>query len=204
MSASKETVLDRAITTIRTLGSVFRTADALKAGIHPETLYGLRDAGQIERLERGLYRLADLPGIGSPDLVTVAMKVPHGVICLISALSYHELTTQIPHRVDCAVRRAAYRPRITAPPVHYVSFCDQEYSAGIEEHDMDGVKVRIYGAEKTLADCFKFRNQLGQDVVIEALRTYRARRRPRIDDLLRFAEACRVRQVMRPYLEAIL
>jgi len=204
MKPSKATVPDRAVTTIRQLSPVFRTADALKAGIHPETLYGLRDAGRIERLERGLYRLADLPGIGNLDLVTVAMKVPHGVICLISALSFHELTTQIPHRVDCAVQRAAYRPRITAPPVHYASFSDREFAAGIEDHDMDGVKVRIYSAEKTLADCFKFRNQLGQDVVIEALRTYRTRRRPRVDDLLRFADVCRVGKIMRPYLEAIL
>ena len=122
---------------------------------------------------------------------------------LISALSYHGLTTQIPHEVSVAVMRGTRAPRLEHPPVRTYFFSGAAHVAGIEVHRLDGVEVRIYGPEKTLADCFKFRNRIGMDIVQEALRAYRARRRPDFDAVLRFARICRVDRVIRPYLETL-
>jgi predicted transcriptional regulator of viral defense system len=183
---------------------LLRTSQALAAGIHPRQLYALRDRGVVEQLSRGLYRLAAMPPLGNPDLVIVATKVPAGVICLISALSYHEITTQIPHEVHLALPKGAEPPRLKHPPVRPVWFGGEAYLAGVEIHRVDGVAVRDYSPEKTLADCFKFRNRVGLDVCLESLKLYRQRKRVNVDKLLRFARICRVERVMRPYLEATL
>lgn len=185
-------------------GGVIRTAQAIRAGVHPRTLYALRDSGFLERLERGLYRLAELPEIGDPDLVTVALKVPAGVVCLISALAHHELTTQIPHEVSVALPRHSEPPRLSAPPIRVYWFSAAAMAAGVQVHVIDGVHVRIFSPEKTLADCFKYRNKLGVDVATEALRLYLKRGRANLDDLTRYAKIDRVQNVMRPYLEAML
>ncbi len=185
-------------------GGVVRTAQVLRAGVHPRTLYALRDSGFLERLERGLFRLAELPEIGNPDLVTVGLKVPSGVVCLISALAYHELTTQIPHEVSVALPRGSEPPRLRFPPIRIYWFSDQAMTNGVEEPIIDGVRVRIFGAEKTIADCFKYRNKLGLDVAMEALRLYCKRRRSNLDEVVRYAKIDRVEKVMRPYLEAVL
>ena len=185
-------------------GGVIRTAQALKAGVHPRTLYALRDAGFLERMERGLYRLAELPEIGQPDLVTVALKVPAGVVCLISALAFHELTTQIPHEVSIALPRHRELPRLRFPPVRVYWFSAPAMAAGVETHKLDGVPVRVFAAEKTIADCFKYRNKLGLDTAVEGLRLYRERKRLNADALMRYAAIDRVQNVMRPYLEALL
>lgn len=160
--------------------------------------------GVLEQVSRGVYRLADSPPLGNPDLVTVATRIPAGVICLISALSFHELTTQIPHEVHVALATGAEEPRVDFPPIRAYRFDGQSYSEGVEVHDLDGVGVRIYCAEKTLADCFKFRNRIGLDIAVEALRSYRERKTLRRDELVRYASICRMRKVMQPYLEAIL
>jgi len=194
----------RAITVFERHGGILRTAEAFRAGIHPVTLYAMRDAGTLERISRGVYRLAESPPLGNPDLVTVAKRVPNGVICLISALAFHDLTTQIPHEVHLALPRGAEEPRLDFPPIRTFRFTRKSFTAGIEIHRLDGVPVRIYSPEKTLADCFKFRNKIGLDTVIEALRFYRERRSVKVEDLLRFGAICRVSTVMRPYLEAIL
>jgi len=185
-------------------GGILRTSEAIRLGIHPRTLYAMREAGMIERLSRGLYRLADLPTLGSPDLVAAARKVPGGVICLISALSYHGLTTQIPHELYLALPRGAEPPRLGYPPLKVFWFTGAAFTEGIETHILDGTAVRIYSPEKTLADCFKYRNKLGLEVAVEALRLYRARGHIRAQELLRFARICRVEKAMRPYLEALL
>ena len=164
----------------------------------------MRDKGIVERLSRGLYRLADLPPLSSPDLVTVAAKIPAGVVCLISALAYHEITTQIPHEVHVALPRGAEPPRLQHPPVRVFWFTGRSFTEGIETHKVDGIRLRIYSPEKTLADCFKYRNKLGLDTILEALRLYRNRKRPNVDDLMKFARVCRVEKVMRPYLEAVV
>jgi len=194
----------RAATIFENHGGILRTAQALKAGIHPKTLYAMRDSGVLELISRGVFRLSDSPPLSNPDLVTVAARVPSGVICLISALSFHEITTQIPHDVHVALPRGAEEPRLDYPPIRTYRFTGEAFTAGVDTHDLDGVSVRIYSPEKTLADCFKFRNKVGLDTVVEAIRFYRERRSIKVDDLMRYATICRVNRVMRPYLEAIL
>ncbi len=185
-------------------GGVLRTHEIIAAGVHPRMFYAMRDSGMVERLGRGLYRLADMPLLGNPDLVAVALKIPHGVICLISALAYHEITTQIPHEVHLALKRGTEPPRLDYPPIHAFWFTGKAFTEGIETHMVDNVPVRIYSPEKTLADCFKYRNKIGLDTAIEALKPYKERRKVNRDDLLRFAGICRMEKVMRPYLEALL
>lgn len=194
--------VEKAVQIIRQMGGTIRTAEAIRKGVHPRTLYALRDCGTLEQISRGVYRLAELEAISSPDLVTVASRVSHAVICLISALSFHNLTTQIPHEVSIAIDRRSRIPRIDYPPVAVYKFASESYGAGIEEHCIDGVTVRIYSPEKTLVDCFKFRNKIGMDVVLEALKLYKARKKLNLGDLLRYARICRVEKVMKPYLEA--
>jgi predicted transcriptional regulator of viral defense system len=181
-----------------------RTREILAAGIHPRTLYQMRNAGEVEQHGRGLFRLADLPPLGQPDLVTVAKRIPNGVLCLVSALAFHELTTQVPHRVELALPITARKPRLTHPPIQIYRFSKESFQTGIETHLIDGVSVHVYSAEKSLADAFKYRNKIGTDIPIEALRAYLARRRPRLKELLAYARACRVEKIIRPYLEAIV
>ena len=188
----------------RDKGGVLRTGEALSAGIHPRTLYEMERNGILERLARGLYRIGDMPPLGNPDLVSVALKVPNGVICLISALAYHEITTQIPHEVYLALNRGAEPPRLEHPPIRVFWFTGQAFTQGIEKNKLDGVQVQIYSPEKTIADCFKYRNKIGMDTTIEALKLYRERKRFNIDELMRFARVCRVDKVIRPYLEVLL
>ena len=201
---NRENQYQKALATFKKHGGVLRTAEALRAGIHPVTLYAMRDARKIERLSRGVYRLINSPPLENPDLVIVAKRVPKGIICLISALAFHDLTTQIPHEIYLALPRGAEEPRLDFPPVRTFRFSGRSYSEGVETHRMDGATVRVYSPEKTLADCFKFRNKIGMDTVIEALRLYRERRRIKINGLLHYAAICRVTNIMRPYLEAIL
>ncbi len=185
-------------------GGLLRTADALREGIHPRDLYAMKHAGEIEQLSRGLYRLSSLKALGNPDLVTVALKVPKGVICLISALAFHEITTQIPHQVYVALPGNARTPRLGYPPTRFAWFNEPAFSAGVETHALDGVPVRVYSIEKTIADCFKERNRIGLDVAIEALKLARGKRKAKPAGLLKYAKICRVERVMRPYLEALL
>lgn len=194
----------RAKAVFRQVGGVLRTQEAIERGIHPRTLYAMRDAGVIERLHRGLYRLAELPPLSNQDLVTVALKAPHGVICLISALSFHELTTQVPHVIHLALERGAWAPKLEYPPLHVYRFTGRAFSEGVRRYNLDRVPVAIYDPEKTIADCFKYRNKLGLDVAIEALRLWRKRRDRNMDHLIAYARICRVERLIRPYLEAMI
>jgi predicted transcriptional regulator of viral defense system len=194
----------RAIKVFKKHGGVLRTTEATNAGIHPATLYSLRDAGVLERLSRGVYRLAENPPLSNPDLITVASRLPNAVICLISALSFHDITTQIPHEVHVALKHGAEEPRLDFPPIRTYRFTGKAFTEGVEIHELDAVRLRIYSPEKTLADVFKFRNKIGMDTAIEALRLYRERREVKIDSILHFASLCRVADVMKPYLESVL
>jgi predicted transcriptional regulator of viral defense system len=185
-------------------GGVLRMGEALKANIHRRMLYSMLEAGVIEKLGRGLYRLADLPPLGNPDLVSVSLKIPNGVICLISALAYHEITTQIPHEVYVALERGTEPPRLGHPPIRAFWFSGQAFTLGVQSHKIDGVPVRIYSPEKTIADCFKYRNKIGLDTAIEGLKLYREKKRFKPEDLMEFARVCRVEKIIRPYLEALL
>ncbi len=181
-----------------------RTVEALRAGIHPRTLYALRDSGQIERVARGLFRLSTLPPASEPDLLTVAKKVPHAVFCLTTAMVFHRLTTQVPHAVEIALARTARTPRLDHPPLQVFRFSPASLRAGIEVYAVDGMPIQIYSREKTLADVFKYRHKLGQDVAIEALRTYRSQPKQDYQKVLEYARTCRVENIMRPYLEAVM
>ena len=183
-------------------GGQLRMSEAIEHGITRYMLYSLRDKGVIEQVSRGIYRLVDLPPISNPDLVTVSLRFPNAVICLVSALAYHDITTQIPHEVSVAVPRDSRIPSLDYPPIKPHRFTNKAYNAGIEEHLIDEVPVKIYNIEKTLADCFKFRNKIGMDVVLEALKLYKKRKNFELGILLKYAEICRVETVMRPYLEA--
>ncbi|MCC6159306.1 MAG: type IV toxin-antitoxin system AbiEi family antitoxin domain-containing protein [Deltaproteobacteria bacterium] len=195
---------DRAETAFRRAGGIMKYSDAVRLRIHPETLAGLLAEGRIERLARGVYRLTDLPPPRMPDLAVVAARVPGGVICLISALSFHGLTTQIPGAVHLAVLRGSRIPRLDHPPIRVFRFSASAFGIGVVQHAIDGVNVRIFDAEKTLVDCFKFRNAIGLDVALEALKLYRERKKPRVKKLLEYARTCRMERVMTPYLDAVL
>lgn len=194
----------RALDAFREAGGVLRSRDALARGIHPRTLYALRDAGLLRQLGRGVYQLASQEPSSRLDLVLAAARYPKAVICLVSALDWHGLTLEVPAEVHVALPPGAETPRSDFPPIRAFRFSGKAYIAGIEEPEVDGQRIRIYGPEKTLADCFKFRNQLGMELVLDALRRYRERRRPRPALLVQFAKICRVERVMRPYLEALL
>ena len=193
----------RAIETFAAKGGVMRMAEAVEAGISRKSLYAMLDEGVVERLSRGVYRLTALPSLEAPDLVTVLTRVPDGVICLVSALAFHELTTQIPHAVDVAIGRGAEPPRIDYPPVHVYWFSGESFTEGIETQALDGMQLRVYSSEKTIADVFKYRSKLGLDVALEALRTWRQKRNSNVETILYYARICRVERVMRPYLEAM-
>lgn len=187
----------------RRAGGVLRTTEALRAGVHPRDLYALHDAAVLERVSRGIYRLADLPPVAEPDLFTVSARIPKAVIALVSALHYHGLTTEIPHEVSIALPRGTSRPRLDWPPLRVYRFSGAMFTSGVETHERDGVRLRVYEPAKTVADCFRFRNRLGIDVTLEALRAGLARRMLTPAAVLRAARLCRVERVVRPYLEAL-
>jgi len=182
-------------------GGQLRMSEAIAHGITRYMLYSLRDKGVIEQVSRGIYRLVELPPISNPDLVTVSLRFPNAVICLVSALAHHDITTQIPHYVSVAVPRNSRIPSLDFPPIQTHRFSSEAYKSGIEEHLINGVSIKVYSPEKTLADCFKFRNKIGMDVVLEALKLYKTRKQFNLSELLKYAKVCRVEKVMRPYLE---
>lgn len=204
MPRSGQVTIEQALDVFREHHGLLRTSEALRAGIHPRVLYALRDAGVLVRVSRGLYRLAELSPLGNPDLATVGARIPQSVVCLLSALAYHGITTQVPHAVYVALPRNAEPPRLDYPPLHVVWFSGSAFSHGAEVHEIDGVPVRIYSVPKTVADCFKYRNRLGLAVAIEALKLYRESVAFDATEVLVCARVCRVETVMRPYLEALL
>jgi predicted transcriptional regulator of viral defense system len=180
-----------------------RASDLADAGVPRAVLPRMAASGQLERAARGLYRLPDSGSSEHEGLVTVASKVPQAVVCLLSALQFHGLTTQLPWQVWIAMPRGSHVPRLEYPPIRMVQFTGEAYTQGIETHERDGVKLHVYSVAKTVADCFKHRNKIGMDVALEALKDARAQGRASFDDLWRCAKVCRVSNVMRPYMEAV-
>ncbi len=200
-----DTLLTKARHVFTKHGGMLRTSKVIRLGVHPRTLYALRDSGEIEQVGRGLYRLSTAPPLSSPDLVPIAIRIPRAVVCLISALAHHGLTTQVPHAVDLALPSHAQIPKIDGIPLRVFWYSEPSFSAGIEVITIDDAMVQIYSPEKTIADCFKYRNKIGLDVAIEALRTYLERTpKPNFQAIAKFAQINRVQKVMRPYLEALL
>lgn len=197
-----DTEIDRLRHLSETMGA-FRLADARALGIHPETVYRRVRAGHLERVGRGLYRAADAMVTEHHGLVLAAMAVPNGVVCLLSALSFHGLTTQLPFEVWMALDRRAAAPRVPAVQLRVMRFSAAALTTGIEAHEFEGVRVRVYSAAKTVVDCFRYRNLVGIDVAIEALRDCLAQGKSSPDELWELAERCRIGSVMRPYIEAL-
>ncbi len=199
-----KTTFSNAEKIFRQNNGILRTGQAKKLGIGQPILVQMCEEGLLVREARGLYRLADLPPLSNPDFVQVALRVPSSVICLVSALNYHQLTTQIPYRISIALPSKAKAPRIEYPPLDIVYLLMKPYSAGIEEHTIDGVAVRIYSREKTVADCFKFRNKIGLDIALEALKDYLRQPQRNIEGLLNYARLDRVEKMLSSYLQAVL
>jgi predicted transcriptional regulator of viral defense system len=173
-------------------------------GIHPEYVRRLCDRGLLIRSGRGLYIPADADVTSHHTLAEASKRVPSGVICLLSALRFHELTTQSPRDIWLAISEKARRPRVDYPPLRIMRFSGLALTEGVEEHKIEGVPVKLYNPAKTVADCFKYRNKIGLEVAIEALRDCRRQRKCTNDELWHYARVCRVANVMRPYLEATL
>lgn len=183
---------------------VVTTRDVARAGIHTQTLSRLVREGKLERVARGQYRLPEGPVTEHHGLALAARAVPGGVVCLLSALSFHGIGTQLPSQVWMAIDRRARTPQLRYPPLRIVRFTGHALTEGIEHHLIEGHDVPVYGVAKTLADTFKFRNKIGLEVALEALRESWRERRFTIDELDRFAEICRVDHVIRPYVEALV
>ena len=181
---------------------VARRRDLAAQGVTKNYLHRLIESGRIERVGRGLYRAKDAEITEYHTLLEAALLTPKGVVCLLSALRFHDLTTQAPFEVWMAIDNKSWRPTTSDVPLRIHYFSGRALTEGVERHEIEGVPVKIYNAAKTVADCFKFRNKIGVDVAIEALRDYLRKRLPE-KDLWRYAEVCRVRNVMYPYLEAL-
>jgi predicted transcriptional regulator of viral defense system len=182
---------------------IARSRDLERAGVSRTQIRRLVERGVIERVGRGLYRDPGAPPTERSDLAQAARLVPGGVVCLLSALRFHGLTTQNPFEVWMAIDRKAWRPRPGHPPLRFVFLSGVALREGVEEHRVDGVRLRVFSAAKTVADCFKFRNKIGTDVAVEALREYRRAHPKALEAVWRFAEVDRVTRVMGPYLEAV-
>jgi len=193
----------RAVQVFRERGGMLRTKEALELGVHPRVLYRLRDQGVIEQVSRGVYRLAAMPDLANPDLVVVALRVPRAIVCLLSALAYHDATEEVPHEVHIALPRGTRAPRIEHPPIRVFWFSGPALSEGVEVVKVDGVQARIYDLPKTVVDCFRFRNKLGLDVAVDALDQAVRRKGVRPAEVLRYARLCRIESVILPYVEAI-
>lgn len=198
-----ENAIRRATDVFREAGGTLRTREAAQRGVHYSTLYGMRDAGLLEQLTRGVYRLTELQGPSKYDVVAVAERAPGAVLCLVSALDFHEIGTQIPSGVSIAIGPKDRPPKLDYPPVRVYRMSGDALTAGVEEHSVDGTMVRVFNPAKTVADCFKFRNKIGLDVALEALRETVGRRKATRDEIMTYAAIDRVSKVVRPYLEAI-
>ncbi|MBW1881025.1 MAG: type IV toxin-antitoxin system AbiEi family antitoxin domain-containing protein [Deltaproteobacteria bacterium] len=182
---------------------VLRARDARSAGVSSTTLTRLVRSGELVRADRGLYELPDADVSEHHTLAEVARRVPHGVVCLLSALAFHDLTTELPFDVWLAHRRGSRPPTIRSVKVRLFRYSKASFEHGVEVHDIDGVPVRITTPAKTVADCFKFRSRVGLDVAMAALRDYVRKWAGTMDELWEAARVCRVHNVLRPYLEMV-
>jgi predicted transcriptional regulator of viral defense system len=182
---------------------VFRPRELDRVGIPRQYLRQAKDRGLVHRVARGLYVAEGSRVTEHHTLVEAAKRVPHGVVCLLSALRFHGLTTQSPHEVWMAIAHKARRPRVDYPPMRIVHFSGEALSYGVTEKKIEGVIVRVFDPAKTVADCFKFRNKIGLDVALEALRDCYRQRKATMDEIFIAARVCRVARIMQPYLESL-
>lgn len=197
-----KTIIDRLIDLVRSKG-LLRPCDLAELGIPRVSLTRAVRRGHVERVGRGLYGLPDRQVSEHGSLAEVARRVPKGVVCLLSALRFHGLTTQAPFEIWLAIDNKALAPKMDYPKLRIVRFSGAALMEGVEEHVVDGVTIRVTGVAKTVADCFKYRNKIGLDVALEALREAWQAKRVTGDNLWHYAKVCRVANVMRPYLDSL-
>lgn len=182
---------------------LLRARDVDVIGMPRAILAQLVEVGQLQKVSRGLYALSDRAVSEHDTLAEVASKCPQGVVCLISALRYHELTTQQSGEIWLAIPHKAHPPKLDYPPLHIVHMSGDAMTQGIELMNVGGATIRVFSVAKTVADCFKYRNKIGLDVALEALREAWQGKRVTMDALWRYAQVCRVANVMRPYMESL-
>ena len=182
---------------------VLRPKDVRAVGISGEYLNKLHVEGVLERPGRGIYTLAGAEPTENRSLAEACTRVPNGVVCLLSALRFHDLTTQMPFEVWIAIAEKARRPRVDYPPLRVLRFAQSPLHFAVEENNVEGVTIKVYSPAKTVSDCFKYRSKIGLDVAIEALRDCWSKRTATMDELWEAAKVCRMTNVMRPYLEAL-
>ena len=194
---------DRALALVRATGAI-RPRDLAAAGLSPRLLGRLMERGLVDRVARGVYVASDAEYTEGHALAEAAKRVPNGVVCLLSSLRYHELTTQLPWEVWIGIGNKAWAPRESGSALRVIRYSASTLALGVEHHTIEGVDVVIFDPAKTVVDCFKYRGTVGFDVALEALRDCWRRRLTTMDELWRYAEACRMTNVMRPYLESLL
>jgi predicted transcriptional regulator of viral defense system len=183
---------------------VLKTQEIIKMGISKEYLRILHNSGKIERIARGFYVLENYEISAMQSFAEVSKQNPAGVICLLSALRYHGFTTQNPFEVWIAIERRAWKPQANGTTqIRYMRFSDKAFTSGVQIKEVNNVKIKVYSPAKTVADCFKYRNKIGLDVALEALREGWKEKRFIMDELWKYAKICRVSNVMRPYLESM-
>jgi len=185
-------------------GGIQRFSAIIRAGFHPDTLRVLEKNGVIEKMGRGIFRLVQFSTGSHPDLLSASLQAPRGVICLLSALSFHEVTNEIPAYISVAIPRGTHPNRISYPPVRFYRFSAATFKSGLEEYDIGGEKVRIYGIARTVADCFKFRSRIGINIAREALKSAVIDKRIAATVIMRYAKICRVDSIIKPILETII
>ncbi|MBC8391861.1 MAG: type IV toxin-antitoxin system AbiEi family antitoxin domain-containing protein [Deltaproteobacteria bacterium] len=200
---AKESVITEKVLAIARKHGILRVKDLREQGINPEYLRRLCNRGELTRIARGLYMSADADISANIGLAQAAKWIPHGVVCLVSALQFHNVGTQSPHEIWIAIDRDIRRPRIDYPPLRIMRFSGQAFTEGVEQHKIEGVVVKVFSIAKTVADCFKYRNKIGLDVAIEALRDCRQNKKCTNDELWQYANICRVAKIIKPYMEAI-
>ena len=198
----KQTDEERVLTLARKQ-KVLRIKDLTAQGIHPEPLRRLLQKGVLTRSTRGVYHLTEGEFSEKLGLAEVAKRVPQGVFCLLTALQFHNIGTQQPHEVWLAVAREAWKPKLDYPRLRVMRFSGKALTEGIEKHTIEGVPAQVTTPAKTVADCFKYRNKVGLDVALEALRECWRARKTTMDEFWKCAKVCRVSNVMRPYLESL-
>lgn len=199
MASQKEQILDL----VKKTGAI-RVRDLTARGLHHESLRRLCKEGLLIRSGRGLYELADADVTEHHSMVQIAKKVPNAIFCLLTALQFHRIGTQSPYKIWIAIDRRDRKPQTDYLPVKVARFTGLALKEGIEVHDIEGVKIKVYNPAKTIADCFKYRNKIGLDVAIEALRECLKERLCSNDEIWYYAKICRVAKVIRPYLEAMI
>lgn len=208
MKISKDAIMnkkrEKIIKILKIHNGYARSKDILAEGIHPRDIKNILDKGLIIKVKNGLYKLTDIPVISNQSFIDLARAVPEGVICLLSALSYYELTTFNPSIISMAIYRKSWRPKMEYPPVEFYYFSTKQFEAGINEIKIKAHKVRIYCPEKTICDCFRYRNKLGLDIAKEGLSEYLKQKDRNLEKLVEYAEICRVKPLLQTWLNAMI